>query len=269
MINKVILVGNEDEVRQIAKEVQPKIIVAGASAYPRKIDFKKFREIADEVGAYLMVDIAHIAGLIAAGLHESPVEYADFVTSTTHKTMRGPRGGFILCKEQYKEKIDKAIFPGTQGGPLEHIIAGKAVAFKEALSPAFKKYQAQVVKNAQTLANELMANGIKLVSGGTDNHLMLIDLSDRDITGLELEQLLGKAHITVNKNTVPNEKRSPFITSGVRIGTPAITTRGMKEKEMKIIAKLIADIVNNKQKAVARVKEQVIKLCSKFDTFKM
>lgn len=258
-----------ENVRQIAKEVQPKIIVAGASAYPRKIDFKKFREIADEVGAYLMVDIAHIAGLIAAGLHESPVEYADFVTSTTHKTMRGPRGGFILCKEQYKEKIDKAIFPGTQGGPLEHIIAGKAVAFKEALSPAFKKYQAQVIKNAQTLANELMANGIKLVSGGTDNHLMLIDLSDRDITGLELEQLLGKAHITVNKNTVPNEKRSPFITSGVRIGTPAITTRGMKEKEMKIIAKLIADIINNKQKAVARVKEQVIKLCSKFDTFKM
>ncbi len=255
---------NYDKVREIAKECKPQLIVAGASAYPRVIDFKKFREIADEVGAYLMVDMAHIAGLIAAGVHPSPVPYADFITSTTHKTMRGPRGGFILCKQEYKEKIDKAIFPGTQGGPLEHVIAGKAVSFKEALSPSFKKYQQQVVKNAKVLADELMKRGIKLVSNGTDNHLMLLDLSDRDITGLELETLLQKAHITTNKNTVPNEKRKPFVASGLRIGTPAVTSRGMKEKEMVKIAGFIADIIDNKQKAVKRVREQVIKMCSKF-----
>ena len=255
---------NYDKVREIAKECKPQLIVAGASAYPRVIDFKKFREIADEVGAYLMVDMAHIAGLIAAGVHPSPVPYADFITSTTHKTMRGPRGGFILCKQEYKEKIDKAIFPGTQGGPLEHVIAGKAVSFKEALSPSFKKYQQQVVKNAKVLADELMKRGVKLVSNGTDNHLMLLDLSDRDITGLELETLLQKAHITTNKNTVPNEKRKPFVASGLRIGTPAVTSRGMKEKEMVKIAGFIADIIDNKQKAVKRVREQVIKMCSKF-----
>ncbi len=253
-----------EEVRKIAKECKPKMIVAGASAYPRVIDFKKFREIADEVGAYLMVDMAHIAGLVAAGVHPSPVPYADFVTSTTHKTLRGPRGGIILCKAEFKEKIDKAVFPGTQGGPLEHVIAGKAVCFKEALSPSFKKYQEQVVKNAKVLADELLKRGIKLVSNGTDNHLMLLDLSDRDITGLELETLLQKAHITTNKNTVPNEKRNPFIASGLRIGTPAVTSRGMKEKEMVKIAGFIADIINNKQRAVKRVKEQVLELCSKF-----
>ncbi len=263
-VNKETGLIDYDDVRKIALECKPKIIVAGASAYPRIIDFKKFREIADEVGAYLMVDMAHIAGLIAAGLHPSPIPYADFVTSTTHKTMRGPRGGFILCKEEFKEKIDKAIFPGTQGGPLEHVIAGKAVSFKEALSPSFKKYQAQVVKNAKVLSEELMKHGIKLVSGGTDNHLMLLDLSDRDITGLELETLLQKAHITTNKNTVPNEKRKPFIASGLRIGTPAVTSRGMKEKEMVKIAEFIADIIYNKEKAVKRVKEEVIKMCSKF-----
>ena len=263
-VNKETGLIDYDDVRKIALECKPKIIVAGASAYPRIIDFKKFREIADEVGAYLMVDMAHIAGLIAAGLHPSPIPYADFVTSTTHKTMRGPRGGFILCKEEFKEKIDKAIFPGTQGGPLEHVIAGKAVSFKEALSPSFKKYQAQVVKNAKVLSEELIKRGIKLVSGGTDNHLMLLDLSDRDITGLELETLLQKAHITTNKNTVPNEKRKPFIASGLRIGTPAVTSRGMKEKEMVKIAEFIADIINNKEKAVKRVKEEVIKMCSKF-----
>ena len=255
---------NYDKVREIALECKPKLIVAGASAYPRVIDFKKFREIADEVGAYLMVDMAHIAGLIAAGVHPSPVPYADFVTSTTHKTMRGPRGGFILCKEEFKEKIDKAIFPGTQGGPLEHVIAGKAVSFKEALSPSFKKYQEQVVKNAKVLADELIKHGIKLVSGGTDNHLMLLDLSERDITGIELETLLQKAHITTNKNTVPNEKRKAFVASGLRIGTPAVTSRGMKEKEMVKIAGFIADIIENKEKAVKRVKEQVILMCSKF-----
>lgn len=255
---------NYEEVRKIAKECKPKMIVAGASAYPRVIDFKKFREIADEVGAYLMVDMAHIAGLVAAGVHPSPVPYADFVTSTTHKTLRGPRGGIILCKAEFKDKIDKAVFPGTQGGPLEHVIAGKAVCFKEALSSSFKKYQEQVVKNAKVLADELLKRGIKLVSNGTDNHLMLLDLSDRDITGLELETLLQKAHITTNKNTVPNEKRNPFIASGLRIGTPAVTSRGMKEKEMVKIAGFIADIINNKQRAVKRVKEQVLELCSKF-----
>lgn len=252
------------EVARLAKECKPKLIVAGASAYPRKINFAKFKQIADSVGAYLMVDMAHIAGLVAAGLHESPIPYADFVTSTTHKTLRGPRGGIILCKEKYKSMIDKAVFPGSQGGPLMHVIAGKAVAFGEALKPEFISYQKQVVKNAKTLAKALMEKGIKLVSGGTDNHLMLLDLSERDITGLELEILLGKAHITVNKNTVPNEKRKPSIASGVRIGTPAVTTRGMKENEMKLIAEFIVDIIENKESAVERVKAKVIELCNQF-----
>ena len=217
--------------------------MAGASAYPRKIDFKKFREIADACGAYLMVDMAHIAGLVAAGEHESPVPYADVVTTTTHKTLRGPRGGMILCKEQYAKAIDKAIFPGTQGGPLEHIIAAKAVCFKEAMSPEFKAYQHQIVLNAQALAQALMAKGLKLVSGGTDNHLMLINLTGTGITGKALEKLLGDANITANKNTIPFETQSPFITSGVRLGTPAVTTRGMKEAEMEQIAGFIARIV--------------------------
>lgn len=249
-----------EQVLEIAKECKPKIIVAGASAYSRIIDFKKFREIADSVGAYLMVDMAHIAGLVAAGVHPSPVPYADFVTSTTHKTLRGPRGGIILCKEKYKTAIDKAVFPGTQGGPLMHIIAGKAVSFKEIMSEEYKDYQKQVVSNAKTLANELMNLGIDIVSGGTDNHLMIIDLSKKDITGLELETLLGKAMITTNKNTIPNEKRSPFVTSGVRIGTPAVTTRGLKENDMKLIAEMISDIIVNKESAIERTKEKVLEM---------
>ena len=255
------------QVLRIAKEHKPKLIVAGASAYSRKIDFKKFRKIADEVGAYLMVDMAHIAGLVAAGLHPTPVGVADVVTSTTHKTLRGPRGGIIMCKQELAKKIDSAVFPGTQGGPLEHVIAGKAVSFKEALQKSFKTYQKQVVKNAKALANGLMERGVKLVSGGTDNHLMLIDLSDRDITGKELETLLDKAYISANKNTVPNEQRSPFVTSGLRIGTPAVTTRGMKEAEMEVIAECIADIINNKEEAVERTKEKVANLCKRFKVY--
>ena len=255
------------QVARLAKEHKPKLIVAGASAYSRKIDFKKFRKIADEVGAYLMVDMAHIAGLVAAGLHPTPVGVADVVTSTTHKTLRGPRGGIIMCKQELAKKIDSAVFPGTQGGPLEHVIAGKAVAFKEALQKSFKTYQRQVIKNAKALANGLLNRGVKLVSGGTDNHLMLLDLSDRDITGKELEGLLDKAYISANKNTVPNEKRSPFTTSGLRIGTPAITTRGMKEPEMEIIAECIADIIDNKEEAVERVKEKVANLCKRFKVY--
>ena len=255
------------QVARLAKEHKPKLIVAGASAYSRKIDFKKFRKIADEVGAYLMVDMAHIAGLVAAGLHPTPVGIADVVTSTTHKTLRGPRGGIIMCKQELAKKIDSAVFPGTQGGPLEHVIAGKAVAFKEALQKSFKTYQRQVIKNAKALAEGLMSRGVKLVSGGTDNHLMLLDLSDRDITGKELEGLLDKAYISANKNTVPNEKRSPFTTSGLRIGTPAITTRGMKEAEMEVIAECIADIIDNKEEAVERVKEKVANLCKRFKVY--
>ncbi|WP_066068641.1 serine hydroxymethyltransferase [Alkalithermobacter thermoalcaliphilus] len=244
-------------VREIAKKERPKLIVAGASAYPREIDFKKFREIADEVGAMLMVDMAHIAGLVAAGLHQNPVYYADFVTSTTHKTLRGPRGGVILCKKEYAQKIDKAIFPGIQGGPLEHIIAAKAVAFKEALSDEFKKYQHQIVKNAKVLADELINRGFDLVTNGTDNHLMLIDLRNKNITGKEAEQRLDDAHVTVNKNSIPFDTQSPFITSGIRIGTPAVTTRGMKEEEMKVIAEIIDEVItnNNTQKARQMVKE--------------
>lgn len=255
-----------DALEKLALEVKPKLIVGGASAYPFIIDFKRYREIADKVGAYLMIDMAHIAGLVAAGLHPNPMEYAHIVTTTTHKTLRGPRGGMILTNdEELIKKINKTVFPGIQGGPLMHVIAAKAVCFKEALSKSFVKYQTQVVKNAQVLAEELKRHGVELVSGGTDNHLILIDLSNRDITGLELETLLQKAHITTNKNTVPNEKRKAFIASGVRIGTPAVTSRGMKEKEMIKIARYIADIIENKQKAVPRVKAEVLKLCSKFD----
>lgn len=253
-----------DEVQRIAEESRPKIIVAGASAYPRVIDFARFREIADSVGAYLMVDMAHIAGLVAAGLHPSPVPYADVVTSTTHKTLRGPRGGIILCKESLAKAIDKAIFPGTQGGPLEHVIAGKAVAFGEALKPEFAAYQRQIVTNAQALADRLMANGIKLVSGGTDNHLMLLDFTGTDITGLEVEQNLERAGITVNKNTVPGEQRKPSVTSGIRVGTPSVTTRGMTEIEMTSIADMITSIVNDGKSAIHAVKKQVAELVKRF-----
>uniref|UniRef100_UPI004026C65C serine hydroxymethyltransferase n=1 Tax=Candidatus Fimenecus sp. TaxID=3022888 RepID=UPI004026C65C len=253
-----------DEVQRIAEESRPKIIVAGASAYPRVIDFARFREIADSVGAYLMVDMAHIAGLVAAGLHPSPVPYADVVTSTTHKTLRGPRGGIILCKESLAKAIDKAIFPGTQGGPLEHVIAGKAVAFGEALKPEFAEYQRQIVANAQALADRLMANGIKLVSGGTDNHLMLLDFTGTDITGLEVEQNLERAGITVNKNTVPGEQRKPSVTSGIRVGTPSVTTRGMTEIEMTSIADMITSIVNDGKSAIPAVKKQVAELVKRF-----
>lgn len=253
-----------DEVQRIAEESRPKIIVAGASAYPRVIDFARFREIADSVGAYLMVDMAHIAGLVAAGLHPSPVPYADVVTCTTHKTLRGPRGGIILCKESLAKAIDKAIFPGTQGGPLEHVIAGKAVAFGEALKPEFAAYQRQIVTNAQALADRLMANGIKLVSGGTDNHLILLDFTGTDITGLEVEQNLERAGITVNKNTVPGEQRKPSVTSGIRVGTPSVTTRGMTEIEMTSIADMITSVVNDGKSAIPAVKKQVAELVKRF-----
>ena len=256
-----------DNVRKIALDCKPKMIVAGASAYPRAIDFVKLREICDEVGAMLMVDMAHIAGLVAAGEHANPVPYADIVTTTTHKTLRGPRGGLILCKEQYAKAIDKAIFPGTQGGPLMHVIAAKAVCFYEALQPAFKAYQHQIVLNAQALAKRLMERGVKLVSGGTDNHLMLVDLSDSEMTGKKLETLLGMANITLNKNTVPNEKRKPTITSGVRIGTPAATTRGMKEAEMIEIADMIADVIEGGEAAVEGVKARVLELCARFPLY--
>ena len=253
-----------DELERIALECKPKLIVAGASAYPRIIDFKRFREIADKVGAYLVVDMAHIAGLVAAGIHPSPVGIADVVTTTTHKTLRGPRGGVIMAKAELGKAIDKAIFPGIQGGPLEHVIAGKAVAFGEALKPEFKEYQKQIVKNAKAMADTFINNGVKLVSGGTDNHLLLLNLSDTEMTGLELETLLEKANITVNKNTVPNEKRKPTITSGVRIGAPSITTRGMKEKESVMIAEMITRIIKEGRSAVKEVKAQVKELIKKF-----
>ncbi|WP_202711208.1 serine hydroxymethyltransferase [Sporosalibacterium faouarense] len=255
-----------EEVMRIAKKEQPKMIVAGASAYPRKIDFKKFREIADEVGAYLMVDMAHIAGLVAVGLHPSPVPYADFVTTTTHKTLRGPRGGAILCKEEYAKKVDKAIFPGLQGGPLMHIIAAKAVSFKEALQEDFKEYQNQVLKNAKALADALTEQGFRLVSGGTDNHLMLVDVRNKDLTGKKAEKLLDEVGITTNKNTIPFDPESPFVTSGLRIGTPAMTTRGMKEPEMKEIAEIInlALDESNDRKAL---RERVIALCQRFPLY--
>lgn len=252
-----------DDVRKKALEYKPKLIVAGASAYARTIEFDKFRAIADEVGAYFMVDIAHIAGLVAAGLHPSPVPYADFVTSTTHKTLRGPRGGLIMTNnEELAKLIDKTIFPGSQGGPLMHIIAAKAVAFKEALTPEFREYQKQVVANAKALAETLLAEGVNLVSGGTDNHLMLLNLVGTGVTGKQLEKWLDEAHITVNKNAVPNDPEKPFVTSGVRIGTPAVTTRGMKEEDMKVIGHCIADIIKNGEEAIPRVTEKVLALCA-------
>ena len=257
-----------DKIASLAKECKPKLILAGASAYPRALDFKKFREIADSVGAYLMVDMAHIAGLVAAGCHANPVPYADVVTTTTHKTLRGPRGGLILTNnEELALKINKAIFPGTQGGPLMHIIAAKAVALKEAMSEEFKEYQRQIVKNAQVLAKTLLDKGIDLVSGGTDNHLMLIDLTAKGITGKELEALLDKAHITANKNAIPFDTQKPFVTSGVRIGTPAVTSRGMKEEDMIVIAECIANLVDNKEEAVERVSAKVAALCKKYPIY--
>ena len=246
-----------DEFERIAVEAKPKLIVAGASAYARTIDFERISKIAKKVGAYLMVDIAHIAGLVATGLHPSPVPYADFVTTTTHKTLRGPRGGMIMCKEEYAQKIDKAIFPGIQGGPLMHIIAAKAVCFKEALTPEYKEYITQVVKNAKALAEGLMANGLDIVSGGTDNHLMLVDLRKYNVTGKDAEKMLDEVRITCNKNTIPFDPQSPFVTSGVRLGTPAVTTRGMKEEDMKEIAAIISgtlkDFEGFKEEAIARV----------------
>ena len=256
-----------EEMRRIAIECKPKMIVSGASAYSRTLDFEKIREICDEVGAYMMVDIAHIAGLVAAGLHPSPVPYADVVTTTTHKTLRGPRGGLILCKEQYAKQIDKAVFPGTQGGPLMHIIAAKAVAFGEALKPEFKEYQAQVVKNASTLCNAMKEEGFRIVSDGTDNHLMLVDLTPFDITGKELEKRLDEVHITVNKNTIPNEKQSPFVTSGIRIGTPAVTSRGFKEEEMLLIAKWIKLVSTDFENSKDKITEEVMALCEKFPIY--
>lgn len=252
-----------DAVEKLAEECKPKMIVCGASAYPRTIDFKRFGEIAKKVGAYLMVDMAHIAGLVAAGLHPNPVEYADFVTTTTHKTLRGPRGGMILCKEEYAKQIDKAVFPGIQGGPLMHVIAAKAVCFGEALTPEFKAYQEQIVKNAAQLAKTLTENGIKLVSGGTDNHLMLLDLTDTGITGKELEARLDSVHITVNKNAIPFDTQSPFVTSGIRIGTPAATSRGFKEEDMVVVGNLIAKVIKDYEGTKDEVCAQVEELCKK------
>ncbi len=256
-----------DEMEKIAVSCKPKLIVSGASAYPRIIDFKRIREICDKVGALMMVDIAHIAGLVAAGLHPSPVPYADFVTTTTHKTLRGPRGGAIMCKEEYGKAIDKAIFPGTQGGPLMHVIAAKAVAFQEALTPEFKAYQKQIVLNAAAMADRFTENGVRLVSDGTDNHLMLLDLRNENITGKELEALLDRAHITVNKNTVPFETTSPFITSGIRIGTPAITSRGMGTAESVRIADLVTDVILKRENAIGEVSGEVAQLCESFPIY--
>ena len=255
-----------DKVRDIALECKPKMIIAGASAYARAIDFKKFREIADEVGAVLMVDMAHIAGLVAAGLHESPIPYADVVTTTTHKTLRGPRGGMILCNQAAADKynFNKAIFPGTQGGPLEHVIAAKAVCFKEALSDDFKAYQQQIVDNAQALCKGLMNRGIKIVSGGTDNHLMLVDLTPFDLTGKAVEKLMDEAHITCNKNTIPNDPKSPFVTSGIRLGTPAVTSRGMKTEDMEQIAEAISIVIKEGEAGVAQARAIVDALVQKY-----
>ncbi|MBA8778212.1 serine hydroxymethyltransferase [Staphylococcus schleiferi subsp. coagulans] len=259
-----------EEVRKLAKEHQPKLIVAGASAYSRAIDFKKFKEIADEVGAKLMVDMAHIAGLVAAGLHQNPVEYADFVTTTTHKTLRGPRGGMILCKEEYKKDIDKTIFPGIQGGPLEHVIAGKAVAFGEALQPEFKTYQKQVIKNAQTLAKTLQDNGFRIVSGGTDNHLISVDVKGSvGITGKVAEEALDEIGITCNKNTIPFDQEKPFVTSGIRLGTPAATTRGFDEKAFEEVGHIISDVLKNHedQKVLEEAKKRVKTLTEQFPLY--
>lgn len=257
-----------DEMERIALKVKPKIIVSGASAYPRKIDFKRIREICDKVGAYMMIDIAHIAGLVAAGLHESPVPYADFVTSTTHKTLRGPRGGLILCKEKYAKIIDKAVFPGTQGGPLMHIIAAKAVAFGEALKPEFKAYQEQILKNAKAMSEKFTSLGVKLVSGGTDNHLMLLDLTDTGVSGKELETMLDEVHITVNKNSIPFDTTPASVTSGIRLGTPSITTRGFKEEDCAKIAELITKIIREKESAYEYVREQTKILTEKYPLYK-
>lgn len=255
-----------DEVLRIAKECKPKMIIAGASAYCRKIDFKKFREIADEVGAVLMVDMAHIAGLVAAGYHQSPVPYADIVTTTTHKTLRGPRGGMIMATEEAskKYKLNKAVFPGIQGGPLMHVIAAKAVCFKEAMSPEFKDYAHQIILNAQSLCNGLMNRGVDIVSGGTDNHLMLVDLIKNGLTGKEVEGWLDEAHITANKNTVPNDPQSPFVTSGIRLGTPAATTRGLKEDDFDKVAEAIADVINEKESGIPKAKEIIKTLTDKY-----
>lgn len=258
------------EARRLAKKHKPKLIVAGTSAYSRIIDWQKFRDICDEVGAYLMADIAHYAGMIAVGLYPSPVPFADFVTTTTHKTLRGPRGGMIMCKEKYASVIDKTVFPGTQGGPLMHVIAAKAVAFGEALKPEFKKYQFQILKNARKLSEALQKNGFKIVSGGTDSHLLLIDLSPKKLTGFEVEKALDKAGITVNKNTIPYDTQKPFITSGIRLGTPAVTTRGMKEKEMQLIADFISEVIKYKdsEPSLKKIKEKVKSLCRKFPLYK-
>ena len=256
-----------DEVRRLALEHKPQMLLAGASAYPRTIDFARLGEIAKEAGCLFMVDMAHIAGLVAAGLHPNPVPYADIVTTTTHKTLRGPRGGLILCKKEYAKKIDSAVFPGTQGGPLMHVIAAKAVCLKEAMTDEFKAYQQQIVKNAAAMAEELTAQGLRLVSGGTDNHLMLVDLSALDVTGKDLEKRLDAAHITVNKNTIPFETKSPFVTSGIRIGTPAATSRGMKEPEMVQIAKWIAKLAKEGDGAVEEVKLGVLDLCARFPLY--
>ncbi len=256
-----------DDILTKAEEVRPKMIIAGASAYSRYIDFKKMREICDKVGAILMVDMAHIAGLVAAGLHPSPVPYADVVTTTTHKTLRGPRGGLILCKEKYAKLIDKSIFPGTQGGPLMHIIAAKAVAFGEALKPEFKEYQKQIIANAKALCNALKEEGFKIVAGDTDNHLMLIDLRPFGVTGKEMETRLDKVHITVNKNAIPFDPEKPTVTSGIRVGTPAVTTRGFKENEMLMIAKWIKDIATDFENSQERITKEVIALCDKFPIY--
>jgi glycine hydroxymethyltransferase len=258
-----------DEVERLAKEHRPKLIIAGASAYPRIIDYARFRKIADEVGALVMVDMAHIAGLIAAGLHPSPVPYADFVTTTTHKTLRGPRGGMVLCKAEHAKMVDSKVFPGMQGGPLMHVIAAKAVALKEALSPEFKVYQQQIVKNARALAQGLMSRGFRLTSDGTDNHLMLIDLRKSELTGKVAQETLDKARITVNRNAVPFDTRSPFVTSGIRIGTPAVTTRGMKENEMTLIAEYISRALSNvtDEGALKAVAGDVGELCKKFPVY--
>ena len=256
-----------EKLMELALEHKPKLIVAGASAYPRAIDFAKFREVADACGAYLMVDMAHIAGLVAAGLHQSPVPYADVVTTTTHKTLRGPRGGMILCREELAKAIDKAIFPGTQGGPLMHVIAGKAVCFGEALKPEFKEYQAQIVKNAAALAKGLLSRGMKLVSGGTDNHLMLLDLRETGVTGKELEHNLDAVYITANKNAIPNDPQKPTITSGVRLGTPAVTTRGFKEDDMDVVADCIYKVATDFEGQQAAVRETVVGLCAKYPLY--
>jgi glycine hydroxymethyltransferase len=260
---------NYDVIMKVARETKPKILIAGYSAYPRVLDFAKFREIASEVGATLVVDMAHFAGLVAAGVHPSPIPFADYTTTTTHKTLRGPRGGMILCSEENAKKVNSKIFPGIQGGPLEHVIAGKAVAFHEALKPEFKTYAKQIVTNAKALAESVMSAGLDLVTGGTDNHLILIDLGNKEITGKDAEIALDKAGITVNKNTVPNEKRSPFVTSGVRIGTPALTSRGMKDSEMKLIGGWIGQVLKSPadEALLARVKGQVRELCQSFPIY--